>query len=292
MPQKFGTRAHTGEKLDKLEEYLRVFTQVLKYQPFSLVYFDAFAGTPDIDVGDPDTSMLPAEDAAPFLEGSSKRALKFGKSFARYIFVDRKRANIKELTALKDAFPEVSERIDIRFSDANTELIEFCRGWPKGQRAVVFLDPFGNQVAWSTVEAIAATNAIDLWYLFPAGLGVHRQISKTGSHKGREASLDRLLGSRDWRNFFVISEDSTDLFGPSTIQRKVATPESITKFMIDRMRGVFRGGVLDEWLPLGSGGRHSYSLLFACANPDPKAHELALRLARGVLRSKRRGRAK
>jgi three-Cys-motif partner protein len=292
MPNHFGTMRHTGGKLDKLEQYLKCFTQVLKNQPFDLIYFDAFAGTPEIDIEGDQNPTLPTLEATAFLAGSSKRALKFGDKFSKYIFVDRKRSNVKELQQLRAEFPDIAERIEIRHSDANNELLDFCRNWPKNRRAVVFLDPYGNQVSWQTVEAIAATQCIDLWYLFPAGLGVYRQISKAGKHEGREESLDRLLGTREWRTAFVETTVSQDLFGQSKCTEKVATPISITEFMIRRMRHIFRGGVLDEWLPLGRGGRHSYSLLFACANPNPKASSLALRLARGVLKSGTNGRAK
>jgi three-Cys-motif partner protein len=289
MPQRFGSILHTKDKLDRLEEYLERFTLVLKNQPFQLIYFDAFAGTPEIDVGGTNLPLLPVDDIGTFLDGSSRRALKFGKKFARYIFVDHRRKNVRELEALKNEYPEIADRIDIRFSDANYELRAFCHRWPKNQRGVVFLDPFGNQVAWETIQIIAETRSIDLWYLFPAGLGVHRQISRTGMHDGREASLDRIFGTPEWRTKFVELKTAPDLFGTHTQREKVATPESITLFMIEKMKGVFAGGVLDEWLPLGSNGRHSYSLIFACANPEPRANQLALRLARGVLRSKVRG---
>lgn len=284
MPNAFGS-AHTEEKLQKLEAYLECFTRVLKFQPFKLVYFDAFAGTPDIDVGDSGSPLLETLDTQQFLHGSSRRALKFGEKFSRYVFVDKKRSNVKELEALKTEFPQFQDRIEIHYSDANTELVKFCSNWPKNQRAVVFLDPFGNQVAWETVEAIAATRAIDLWYLFPAGLGVHRQMSGEGPREGKEKSLDRLLGTPDWRTALISRTTTNDLFGAARDTTSIASPEAITEFMISRMRGVFKGGVLDEWLPLGSRGRHSYSLIFACANPEPKARELAHRLARAVLRS-------
>ncbi len=283
MPNRFGS-THTQEKLRKLELYLDRFTLVLKRQPFELMYFDAFAGTPEIDVGDSGSPLLDAEDQGLFLAGSSQRALKFGNKFSRYIFVDKKRDNVRELEGLRDQFPDIRDRIDIRYSDANSELRKFCERWPRNRRAVVFLDPYGNQVAWETIEIIAATNAIDLWYLFPAGLGVHRQISSSGNHEGREASLDRLLGTPEWRTAFISRKSENDLFGQPRETASVASPEAITEFMIKRMKSVFKGGVLDEWLPLGSHGRHSYSLLFACANPEPKAHELALRLAKAVLR--------
>ncbi len=145
---------------------------------------------------------------------------------------------------------------------------------------------------WKTIEAIAHTRAIDLWYLFPAGLGVHRQIGKDGSvHASHEASLDELVGTKEWRNTFIEEQDGEDLFGEKKGFAKLATPKSITLFMIERMRKIFKGGVLDEWLPLGSRGIHMYSLLFAWANPSEKA-KLAGKLAKAVLGSKPRGRTK
>jgi len=288
MAQRFGSAQHTARKLDKLEEYLERFTLVLKRQAFELIYFDAFAGTPEIDVGEGARAGFFVDDIHPFLKGSSERALKFGTKFKRYIFVDSRRQNVLELETLKKIHPDVADRIEIRHSDANKELLQFCDAWPKMRRAVVFLDPFGNQVAWETIEAIAATEAIDLWYLFPAGLGVYRQLA----NQDAEASLDRLFGTPDWRTAFYEERTTQDLFQQRQERIPVATPESITRYMIERLKTTFRGGVLDEWLPLGSDGRHSYSLIFACANPRPQANQLARRLAKGVLLSKNHGRSK
>jgi three-Cys-motif partner protein len=291
LPQRFGG-SHTEQKLDKLEAYLKAFTTALKHQPFRLFYFDAFAGTPDINLGTTNLPLLRAENVREFIDGSSRRALKFGASFERYIFVEKSKAKVKELQSLKTEYPDLADRMDIQHSEANEELERFCKRFMKMQRAVIFLDPFGNQVRWDTVERIAATRAVDLWYLFPAGLGVHRQIGRDGSvHFTHEDSLDRIFGTSEWRTAFTSSRDTDDLFGQNTERAKIGTPESITRFMIDRMKQIFAGGVLDEWLPLGSDGRHSYSLIFACANPEPKASSLALKLARAVLRSEKRGRS-
>lgn len=46
------------------------------------------------------------------------------------------------------------------------------------RRAVVFLDPFGMQVEWRTIERIGQTKAIDLWILFPLGVAVNRFLTK------------------------------------------------------------------------------------------------------------------
>ncbi len=213
------------------------------------------------------------------------------RAFSRYIFVDNAASKVADLEKLRASHSDIADIIEVRKGDANEELIRFCHktNW-ENARAVVFLDPYGNQVRWDTIEAIAATERIDLWYLFPAFLGVDRQISKQGAvHPTHVPSLDQLLGTREWRNSFIKTEISVDLFGSREIQEKRTTVESVTRFMVERMRSVFRGGVLDEWLPLGSNGAHWYSLLFAWANPSPKA-KLAEKLAKDVMRSTRNGR--
>lgn len=178
VTQRFGS-AHTEEKLGKLEEYLRAYCTALKHQNFRLLYFDAFAGTGDIQVA-PESSLLkPVGDYSPFIEGSVHRALRRGTAFDQYIFVESSQAKVQALQALKHQYKDVADRILIRQSDANDELQRFCAEtkWTN-TRAVVFLDPYGNQVKWTTIKAIAETQAVDLWYLFPAGLGVYRQIGK------------------------------------------------------------------------------------------------------------------
>lgn len=130
---------------------------------------------------------------------------------------------------------------------------------------------------------------------FPAGLSVHRQLGTQGKvHYTHEESLNRIFGSRDWRTRFIDTvEIAADLFSPAGVgNSKVATPDSVTKYMHERMSSVFAGGVHDKWMPLGQKGGHWYSLMFACANPSPNATKLAMRLAGAVIGSGKRGRAK
>jgi three-Cys-motif partner protein len=102
----------------------------------------------------------------------------------------------------------------VQTSDANQAVHGFCAGtdWSK-TRAIMFLDPFGNQVNWETIQVIASTRAIDLWYLFPAHLGVNRQIAASGIMEDtKAASLDRVLGTSEWRDEFLERKESVDLF--------------------------------------------------------------------------------
>lgn len=277
--------AHTVAKLEAIEKYLHAYQTALKRQNFTTVFFDAFAGTGELPTGFDGQLLATVLDKDEIVEGSARRALQVSPPFHRYIFVEKMKGKAEELLRLKDEFSDKSDRIEILHGDANDELISFCgkTNW-KSTRAVVFLDPFGNQVRWETLE-ILARHPIDLWYLFPSQLGVNRQINNDGSIEfNREDSLDSLLGTRDWRSAFVKREKSTDLLGEIEIATKQVTADLATRFMIERMKAIFKGGVLDEWLPLGKNGAHWNSLIFACGNP--RGGEIACRIARHVMRRK------
>ena len=291
MTQNAFAGAHTVEKLDKLEKYLVAYSNVFKHQELKTIFFDAFAGTGEIPSARDEASLPLDSDDQDFVVGSAQRALGPKTSFNEYVFVEKNRNKAKELEALKLRFPQ--KRISTIADDANTALKSFCAStnWKKC-RAVVFLDPFGNQVDWTTIEALAATKAVDLWYLFPAGLGVHRQIGRDATFDSdKEKSLTRIFGTNLWIDACIEEDHSIlDLFDNAPVRKlKVATPDSITKFMISRMKDVFKGGVLDDYLRLGSRNHHSFSLLFAWANPSASAKK-AGKIAQAVMRSGKSGR--
>lgn len=292
---KFGS-SDTVTKLGCLEKYLKAYLNVFKKLDWPhTIYIDAFAGTGEIPQA-ANYPQLPLDDEGQaFVVGSARRALQLSEKFDEYIFIEKKRGNARELEKLKEAYPDRAENITVLNEDANTALQKLCaeRNWRKC-RAVVFLDPFGSQVEWKTIEAVARTRSIDLWYLFPAGLSVHRQVRKRDGTvlDEHQASLDRILGTPDWRKAFSESYESPDLFNSTSIaSRKVVTAASATDFMIERMKRIFKGGVLDDWLPLGTGNVHMFSLLFAWANPSPNAKK-AGNIAKSVMRSGKRGRTK
>jgi three-Cys-motif partner protein len=122
---------------------------------FHLTYFDAFAGTGDIPLGEPLPLFDGLLDVESVIEGSVTRALNLPKPFNRYILVDKRRANIRSLEALKESYADLSDRIQLVKDDANVAIAQFCDQdfRPKsGQRAIIFLDPFGNQVGWETLK--------------------------------------------------------------------------------------------------------------------------------------------
>ncbi|MCF8878285.1 three-Cys-motif partner protein TcmP [Hyphobacterium sp. SN044] len=300
----FGSTA-TDMKLDVISEYLTQYKRVMHgaqakqrrngWRVWDTMYIDAFAGTggrplKKEDIENQDKLLETDESIEEFKVGSALRALTGKQSFDHYIFIEEKRKKLNELRE-RVSDHALAERCVFVQGDSNQKLVELCENtsW-RDRRAVVFLDPFGNSVAWDTVEKIAQTRAIDLWYLFPSGNGVFRQISNLGRVTPESAkSLDRLFGTPDWRNEFVAEEVREGLFGHTVELVKAVTPESATDFMIKRMRSVFAGGVLDHTLPLGDlrHGYPLYSLIFAWANDGKRAGEIASGIAKSIIESRR-----
>jgi three-Cys-motif partner protein len=78
----------------------------------------------------------------------------------------------------------------------------------------MFLDPYGMQVEWSLIEAIARTEAVDLWVLFPLGVAVNRLLTRVEPPSGKWAqALTRMLGTEDWRDAFYPRRVERTLFG-------------------------------------------------------------------------------
>ena len=75
------------------------------------------------------------------------------------------------------------------------------KNW-QSHRALVFLDPYGMQVEWTTIESIAQTQAIDLWILFPLGT-VNRLLKRNGEIRpSLRKRLDLFFGEPDWYDVF------------------------------------------------------------------------------------------
>lgn len=285
--QPFGGE-HTRRKLDVVAKYLSAYVNVMKKQNFRLFYVDGFAGS---GASASKSELQKAEDPTLFpsgdvLEGSPIRALGIDPPFDQYVFIDKDEENVRALSGLGEQFPD--RKIEILHGDANERLKEFCSRLARERldRAVVFLDPFGLSVSWETVELIAATKKVDLWYLVPVD-GMSRQIKDDGSFLPGAAKIDQLWGSSAWRTKAVRRADTPgDLFG-SVDERleKIAKAKQFSEMFRDHLQDAFAGGVSKAYLPLGRGKRHDFSLMFACANPSPAASQAAMRIANHILRT-------
>lgn len=228
----------TQDKLERLQKYLAAYTKIFKRNPrasyFEISYIDAFAGTgymatPEVPAGYFFPELL--EGVEEYQKGSVRRALEVEPSFDHYIFVERDKKCFQELANITKEFADR----DIRLSneDANVFLQRWCKTLDtRRNRAVVFLDPFGANVSWKTIQAIASTQAIDVWILFP--LLINRMLDR--DQKPREAWAKRLtdiFGTPEWEREFYTTQKLTGLFDfaeNTELINKTADTDKIANF--------------------------------------------------------------
>lgn len=281
----------TDEKLERLRKYLHAYTKIfaknIKAQYFTTVYVDAFAGTGYRSKASPTSQQpvileeLAAADNQEFLKGSARIALEVEPPFKRYIFVEKNPSYAAKLQKLKTEFS--TKDIMIVEEDANVFLQNWCAetDW-KRHRAVVFLDPYGMEVEWKTIESIARTKAIDLWLLFPLGVAVNRLLTRGRKpDPAYKQALDRMFGTEEWEQAFYSLQTKRTLFGEDQATVKDADFDTIEKFFIERLQSVFVA-VAENPLPLlNSTNVPLYLLCFAAGNP--KGAEIAVKIANYIL---------
>ena len=281
MPVHFFGGSWTERKLSVVKRYLEIYAQALKQQPFQRIYIDAFAGTGDRT--DKRRESLPLLDLPEFdavAKGSARLALEVEPPFHRYVLIERATRRASELGELRTEYP--NRIIDVINADANEAIADLCKrtNW-RSTRGIIFLDPYGLQLTWETLVAISRTKALDVWVLFPSGMGLNRLLTKSGDiRKEWQDTLDRSLGTTEWRTMFYRSEDASDLFEGTRSQIiKDANAEKLEKFYLDRLRSIFPT-VSNACVRLtNSKDQTMYLLCFASANPHQKVKSLATRLA-------------
>jgi three-Cys-motif partner protein len=286
----------TTAKLDVLKEYLVGYTTALqgkpsKERPFVKAYIDAFAGTgyrdtrrgeqlesPDQGLPFPD---LADEEPQAWLDGSARLALKVKPRFDCYIFIERNVARCAQLELLKSEFPHLAEDVQIRQAEANAEIQRLCQKDWRSHRAVLFLDPYGMQVEWATIEAVAATKAIDLWLLFPLGIGVTRLLKRSGEIPSAwRRRLNVLLGTENWYDEFYSVERRYGLFDETERVIKAST-ETIGWYFNNRLKSVFTAVAEQPKVLRNSANCPLYLLCFAVGNEN--GAPIALRIANHLL---------
>lgn len=276
----------TREKLERLSKYLCAYMKIFKGNEraryFSTYYVDAFAGTGHrVDHEQPTDQCLFGDlDAVEFQKGSATIALETKPPFDHYIFVDKKAEHIAELRTAVDGFNELD--VDIIQDDANAYLNDWCRcmDWNKN-RAVAFLDPYGTQVDWETINGIASTKAIDLWLLFPLGQAVNRMLTKKMPDPTWAKRLDRLFGTTEWRTEFYRPRKQIGLFDKVEELEKSATFDSIGNYFVKRLETVFAKVSQKPFALCNSKNIPIFLLCFASGNP--KGSKTAVRIADDIL---------
>lgn len=270
------------EKLECLSKYLHAYTTIMKGEKWckGFFYIDAFAGAGKAPLR---KSKKKSEDQSELMDladwwqddtdnntyvlGSPYRALTLEIPFSQYLFVEKKNRKASQLADLEARFSN-TRKIKVRRGDANEVLLERVVNnqhinWKK-HRAVAFLDPFGMQVPWNTLQALASTNAIEAFINFPVGTAIQRYLNVDGKiSPERQNQLNDYFGTDSW--YDVIYTKTDGLFGETHTEKVVEAGHKLAKWYCSRLKKEF-GYVSSARLIRNSNKGHLYYLIFAGPN--------------------------
>jgi three-Cys-motif partner protein len=284
--QKFGNR-DTAKKQGVVVSYLAAYLRVMSKQRFHLSYVDAFAGCgARIDAAESETLQTG------FTFESPAPKPKVGTALDRYVFGDLNGRHLKALAeriADLGASGEEIPETQLLKADAN-ELVQRECEWLAGhpmRRAVMFLDPYGMQVEWRTLEVIAGCMKIDLWLLLPTGIAVNRILPwKRAQHPFWAERMDAFYGSTGWRDALLTTD--RDLLGVER-QARSSDLSGIVRFTMSRLETLFGDGLYPHALALRTGRHQSYHLVFAASSKDKNARNIAKGIAGHLMRKAQAG---
>lgn len=280
---------HTELKLSVVESYLKAFTQALRSQFRELWYIDAFAGTGSRTVRTVEEGgglfERPIVEAIEIRRGSAQIALDVKPPFDRVVFMESRPSYCAELRAMAAKYPD--RDVSIVEGDANQAIqSQLAQTDWNARRAVLFLDPYGMEVEWKTLQAIAAIKAVDVWFLFPLA-GLYRQATRrlTDIDRHKRAALTRMFGSDRWESELYPTRETTDLFGDfEEERRRLADVAGLESYVKKRLETIFPKVLKPLGLPINTKPQR-FSLFLCISNPDPKAIGLASRIGNHILRA-------
>jgi three-Cys-motif partner protein len=263
----------TVQKLNILSEYLDFYLNALKNQGFGKVYIDAFAGSGKIET----------RDGTEQITGSIRLALQGKNKFDKYIFIEKSAEYSNELQNIVDnEFSAIKSKVTIYNADCNDKLLELCdmtsnANFWHNNRAVLFLDPYATEVKWATLQAIASTKAIDLWYLFPFS-AAQRMLPNEGVVDSWRSKLNELFGDTDWENRFYKLDPQISFFDDDNMIKDVNTKE-LAAYICERLKSIFPYVADNPRLLYNTKKSPLFLFCFAVSNPNPKAYGLAKKVA-------------
>ena len=231
--------AWSKEKLDILSEYLRAYTTIMnapKQQRWcaGFYYVDAFTGT--IKPQDKETKE--------YLAGSPIRSLTTSPKFSGYYFIEIKPGRVAIAENLKTEYP--NHEVNVLCGDCNKILQNTILPMLQRNsncRALVFLDPYGLQVRWDTVVALASAKVCDIFINFPV-MGILRNlpIDKEPDLKAIDA-INLVFGDEKWKDGLYVQKTAVQcsLFGgtaESSVRRHEKLIEHLTTLYLEKIKSL------------------------------------------------------
>jgi three-Cys-motif partner protein len=237
-------------KLNALGRYLDFYTKVLKNQRWRTIYVDAFAGGGRAAIRQPANAAFfgptflgedPVDDDQRHLiNGSPRVALEIGNPFSRYVFVEPDPARAEELDALRQEY-DGKRVIDVLRMNAVQGI-----DWMLAQkisrsthRGVAFLDPFGANLEWSSIQKLADTGLFEVVVNFALNMAIVRMLPNSGNVPDSwMKTLDNYFGTREWFDA-VYRKRNKGLFETEGVEKHPDYSERLLQLYRDRLKAAF-----------------------------------------------------
>ncbi len=223
-------RPWSKDKLELLGKYLRAYTGLMRRQKWlrGCAFVDSFAGAGQFH--DPETLE--------YVDGSPLVALRCVPSFDEYCFIDLSATKIRALEGKLGA--AVAAKVAFHQGDANDIPVREIASritYDSYRRGFVFLDPYGLQVHWSTVQALAKTRALDVFVNFPI-MGINRLIPREARPDVQAFErLRSIFEDTAWIDGLYTIQGG--LFGESASVRNRLGAEQLAQRYTEDLRGLF-----------------------------------------------------
>lgn len=268
----------TEKKLHAFSKYVWSYLTIMKKNPYwETIYFDGFAGS-GTKVKEEKNALYEqlhiTEAEERTYKGAAERVLtlKDDLTFNYYYFIDKEEKSLNKLKAKLKDFE--GKKLVFRSGDMNKHIQDLAKALQDKKKklaALIFLDPFGMQIDWASIEALKGTRS-DVWILVPTGVIVNRLLDRGGKLEFSD-KLESFFGLpiEEIKTFFYKQEKKQTLFGEEEIITKITKPiEKIAKLYADRMKTIWQH-VTDEPLVLKNrNGAPIFHFVFASNNQNAK----------------------
>ncbi len=252
-------------KLDLLARYVPAYMRIMAKQRSTwcrggVHYVDAFAGT----------SRPRARDEDRYVKGSPRIALELAQPFDTYTFIEKEPWRAARLRELAAEYPD--RVIEVVEGDCNDVILRDVVPKIRHEqqaRGFVFLDPFGMQLRWDVIEAIAETRALEVVLNFPtmalnrAGLPTAAG-ALTSDHTRR---MNVVWGSEGWRE--PLYGRRPTLWGEEVeIKRRPTNAEHLGRLFAQQRLSTVFSHVSEPLVIRNSRNADLYCLIFAGPNEN------------------------
>ena len=291
----------TEEKLDAFEKYVKAYLTIMNaYRDaygWKLLYFDGFAGSgtrsEEEEVQEVEKAInlfgqeVTTEDLNVY-QGAAERVVKIEgekmRSFDYYYFVDNSEDNCNALKERLAKYPTSGKRHHINrdANDAVKMLASTLRKY-SNCKALAFLDPFGMQIEWASIEALKDLS-VDLWILVPTGVIINRLLERKINQEKGLAHAEKLkvffgMPEKEILDFFYTEKQEPTLFGEeeTVITKAENSIRKIAQLYVKRLRDVFPYVTDDPMVLYNNHKVPIFHLLFAAKN------KTAMKIAQDII---------